>query len=409
MGDLNEEPQIPPRDELDFIDEAVARITDADIDAQLRKVLSQSGSSTPPSGLRDYDITASARSLCDPALVFNELTALVSQARKAEAAAVRQLTEAREAVVAARQEAAQIVADAREETDIALTQAAQMLRTAKEAAAQILSNARAEATQILGNAQAGAEQIIDDALGQAESIATARPRLAVQDVMLNPVSAAAGSGTGLPMWELHISDAIGSTVAIARSSMRYPSLAEGSLAGKTRAAYEAAIGGLFLWSDYPYGETRDGHSGSPGNPDTARLSPALPYTAGDRVFLAVDLRDEGIRVRPLDLQLPAGAGHGSALTAAASVGIQLVADASAGPELTRVIASAERMPSIPGSLSGGLGAVMIACPPDSTATTIRLTKVMPWRRIRIQDLWERSSAPDRDKGRPGSDGANRAG
>lgn len=163
MCDRNEEPQIPPRDELDYIDQAVARITDADIDAHLRKVLSQSGPGPKPPGLQDYNITAAIRGLCDPALAFGELANLASAAAAVEAAAAQQLRRAREAVEAARQEAAQIVAGAREETDTALTQAAQMLRTAREAAAQMLCDARDEAARILDNARAEAEQIIDDA------------------------------------------------------------------------------------------------------------------------------------------------------------------------------------------------------------------------------------------------------
>lgn len=160
MCSRNEEPLIPARDELDAIDQAVARITDADIDARLRKVLGQPAPGVPLPGLNDFDLTASVTGLCDPARIFGELADLAARAGAAEAAAVQQLRQAREAVEAARRDAAQIVAEAREETDTALTQAAQMLRDARAAAAQMLRDARAEADEIMGEARTAARQMI---------------------------------------------------------------------------------------------------------------------------------------------------------------------------------------------------------------------------------------------------------
>lgn len=160
----DEEPVSPPGDELDFIDQTVERITDAEIEARLRSALRQDRPDGPP-----WRVPGSPLEHV-PGVMADLLADISAQAAMAEAACV-QVRRARAAVQAARREAEQIAAEAQDEADRSLIQAAQMIRVAREKAAQMISDAREEAAQIVADslAQAG------DILGSARQAARKPP------------------------------------------------------------------------------------------------------------------------------------------------------------------------------------------------------------------------------------------
>ena len=149
-------------DVLDFIDETVAQITDADVDEHLRRVLDRAGYS--------HDQHT------DPSLWFNSITEFQvgsNQAKVADliAAAIRmqvepwcgQIRQAQQEIEDARREADHILAEAREEADEALSQAAKMVRDAREQAERIISEASSQADRILKDADLQRSQTLSDA------------------------------------------------------------------------------------------------------------------------------------------------------------------------------------------------------------------------------------------------------
>jgi hypothetical protein len=136
-------------DTLDHVDETVARITDAEVNEHLRKVLSQSGYTGqltdpwPQDRIElDYSmaagIAAEHRAIADLAATARVNTELSSE----------RLQQAQETLEVARQQAEQIVSAARDEADEALQQAAKMVRDARQKSEQIISDAHCEAEQV---------------------------------------------------------------------------------------------------------------------------------------------------------------------------------------------------------------------------------------------------------------------
>ena len=135
-------------DVLDFIDETVAQITDADVDEHLRKVLDRAGYRTDPSlrfnSIMEFQAGSSQDNMAD----------LIAAAARMQVEPWRErLRQAQQAIEDARLEADRIAAEAREEADEALSQAAKMIREAREQAERIISDAQNEAEQILAAAR----------------------------------------------------------------------------------------------------------------------------------------------------------------------------------------------------------------------------------------------------------------
>src|SRR5260370_18716799 len=146
------------RDELDAVDDTVAKITGAEVEEQLRRVLDQSGHAGPIPEQVWQDFNADPLSVLGAygestdasrvAAASQTAVEIVSAARWRARLLEEQTRAAQESAAAARQEAEQIVADARPVTDAALEQAATMLRASREKAARIANDAHTDAEQI---------------------------------------------------------------------------------------------------------------------------------------------------------------------------------------------------------------------------------------------------------------------
>jgi nucleotide-binding universal stress UspA family protein len=165
-------------DELDFVDKTVAKITDAEVEEQLRRVLDQSGRgrSVPEHLWRDrcqapifmVDICPSIGAAESGSWAADILAAKLSHG---------QVRGARQSIAAARQNAEQIVADARAEADAALEQAAKMVRDAREKAEQIISDAHSEADEIIRTARNHSLQPMAGSGGSAAGLTLVGERL----------------------------------------------------------------------------------------------------------------------------------------------------------------------------------------------------------------------------------------
>jgi vacuolar-type H+-ATPase subunit H len=141
-------------DDLDAVDETVAKITDAEVAKNLQRVLNQYALiAGTPEQMRWPEINL--RGMCEASTELQ--TAMTADKVKEMQWRARFLEkQARAAIAAAHDEARKIVSDARDE---ALEQAAMMIRDAREKAARIISVAKAEAEQIICGADTAAEQI----------------------------------------------------------------------------------------------------------------------------------------------------------------------------------------------------------------------------------------------------------
>jgi hypothetical protein len=163
-------------DVLDFIDKTVARITDADVDEHLRKVLNQAGYSRtdpPPRsnvmgfrkgpGMTLRIFTAKALEGILTGESNDNVTDLIDAAILMSSAEHRCERLWQEQIAEdAQHEADQIVAEAREKSDEALSQAAKIVREAREQAARIISEASSKADQILENARLKRSEILEE-------------------------------------------------------------------------------------------------------------------------------------------------------------------------------------------------------------------------------------------------------
>ena len=136
-------------DALDIVDEAVARITDAEVNEHLRKVLIQSGYTGQLTGLWPPHRIELNYSMDVIASEHRAIADLAATARANAKLSSERLQQAQETLEAARQQAGQILGAARDEADEALKQAAKMVRDAREQSEQIISDARREAEQII--------------------------------------------------------------------------------------------------------------------------------------------------------------------------------------------------------------------------------------------------------------------
>jgi vacuolar-type H+-ATPase subunit H len=159
-------------DVLDLVDKTVARITDAEVDEHLRKVLSQSGYTEGlPSDLwrshkeaavmfADQSCSSTGSGKSPEGDVIAKLTASLREYDQltrinAERSRLR-LRESQKVLDAAREKTRLIIAAARDE---GLNVAARMIREAREQAAQIVSDAREQANGIIDEAHIVAYQI----------------------------------------------------------------------------------------------------------------------------------------------------------------------------------------------------------------------------------------------------------
>jgi hypothetical protein len=151
-------------DEIDRVDQAVARITDAEVNERLRKALSQAGyvgqfpAQRPrliePSVMVDLICQTGPAMAPEHAAVADLLATARASAKlsweRAELSSQR-LQQAEETLDTARQQAEQIVADAHEEADEtldeALKEAAKIVRAAREQAERIINDAYRKAAQ----------------------------------------------------------------------------------------------------------------------------------------------------------------------------------------------------------------------------------------------------------------------
>ncbi len=171
-------------DELDLVDETVARITDAEVNEHLRKVLHQPRYGGPPaiscgqfvgprqknSAERGPDLVGLSGSP-EAVIAAARLAAadIIADAQLKAKTASDELQRTQEAVAGARQQAEQMVADARTETDEALERVVKMIRDAKEQAARIIGDARKEAEQIITAARS--QQVQQTALARHRTAA----------------------------------------------------------------------------------------------------------------------------------------------------------------------------------------------------------------------------------------------
>jgi vacuolar-type H+-ATPase subunit H len=151
-------------DEIDRVDQAVARITDAEVNERLRKALGQAGytGQFPAQRPRLIEPSVMVDLICQtgPAMAPEHAAAadLLATARanaklsweRAELSSQR-LQQAEETLDTARQQAEQIVADAHEEADEtldeALKEAAKIVHAAREQAERIINDAHRKAAQ----------------------------------------------------------------------------------------------------------------------------------------------------------------------------------------------------------------------------------------------------------------------
>jgi F0F1-type ATP synthase membrane subunit b/b' len=150
-------------DEIDLIDESVARITDAQVNEHLRRVLRRSGYIGQPAGHWAPDRIGAplvSMGFSMGTVITPEqgvIADLVANARTNARLAGERLQQAEKALEDARRKAEEIVAASREEADrridYALKQAAEMLRAAREQSGQIITGAHREAENIIAAAQ----------------------------------------------------------------------------------------------------------------------------------------------------------------------------------------------------------------------------------------------------------------
>ena len=182
-----------PRDALDYIDQTVAHITDAEVEEHLRRILDQAGYRPR----LDDACLASADLVCCPAAAsgacsHSALADAIAAMRREADLSYEQLRSAREAVEAAREQAERIVADARAEADKALDQAVRISQKAQEKAERILIEARNEAMQVVEFASQCAQ-----ALPALEPPAKTRVGSREQD-LVSCLSGSADSAEALP-------------------------------------------------------------------------------------------------------------------------------------------------------------------------------------------------------------------
>ena len=146
-------------DEIDRVDQAVARITDAEVNERLRKALSRAAfaGQSPAQWPRPIESSVMAELICQtgPAMAPEHAAVadLLATARANARLSGQRLRRADEVLGAAHQQAEEIVTAAREEAaealDEALKEAAKIVRAARERAERIIGDARHEAGLVI--------------------------------------------------------------------------------------------------------------------------------------------------------------------------------------------------------------------------------------------------------------------
>ena len=141
------------RDVSELADETARRITDAEVDARLDRLLRKTGHAVPPAPEPDPASVLDAARRQAEEIVADARRAAAETATKAACAA--QSTEE-----AARREAERITAEAEEYSDMALRRAAVIIADARRQAESIIAHARKQAGQVLAAArlQAGSPE-----------------------------------------------------------------------------------------------------------------------------------------------------------------------------------------------------------------------------------------------------------
>lgn len=144
------------RDMSELADETARRITDAEVDARLDRLLRKTGHAVPPA------LEPDPASCLDAARrQAEEAEEIVADARRAAAeTAAKAACAAQSTEEAARREAERITAEAEEYSDMALRRAAVIIADARRQAESIIAHARKQAGQVLAAArlQAGSPE-----------------------------------------------------------------------------------------------------------------------------------------------------------------------------------------------------------------------------------------------------------